>query len=232
MCTLYFYLTSSNIIKRSDIFFVDITIAGTLFILGYWQLITPEVADELKIVNNDIQQIDANEITQNETIEQSQKSTITYSELFIKINKYIASQSAYLNPDLGIAEISEYIGENITNISKCIRTETKDNFYQYINSYRVYHMIELMNISENHQYTLDYIANTSGIKSRTTLSKYFNAICEMSPSSLRNKIIKKEVDTNVFLSSLIERYKYLSILLQEADNKQLISEQQTKSVSI
>lgn len=99
--------------------------------------------------------------------------------LFIK---HLKEEQLYLNEDLTAQEIAELINISPAYFSHIINKVSGLSFNSIVNSFRVQHIIELLNQREYQKRTLLSIALSSGFNSKSSFNLNFKKITSKSPS--------------------------------------------------
>lgn len=88
----------------------------------------------------------------------------------------------FLNPDLNLALLSNYLDISQKSCSHLLNKGMNANFNQYINSFRIQAFKEKI-VEEKHKtHTLTGLAYESGFDSKSTFNRVFKASCGVTPS--------------------------------------------------
>jgi AraC-like DNA-binding protein len=125
-------------------------------------------------------------------IEYTDESSITVFESksndhFNKLVLWFEKDKVYLNPQLDLRMVSEYLGISPNYVSKIINSHYNHNFSEFINSYRIEETKKMLISKEFNQYTILSIALESGFNSRTAFYYSFKKQTGMSPSKYREE---------------------------------------------
>lgn len=101
-----------------------------------------------------------------------------------KISSFMAAEKPYLNPNLTIDELSGKIEIPPYIISQTINSRLNQNFFNFINSYRVEESKKML-ISENDKTILEVLYN-SGFNSKSTFNSIFKRFTGLTPSEFKN----------------------------------------------
>ncbi|MGC4102975.1 hypothetical protein [Ferruginibacter sp.] len=119
----------------------------------------------------------------------SGSNTTAAQLLFEKIELLLKKEQLYKNPHLDLNTFATRLDSNVFNISQAIRTcSPQSNFYKYINTYRLWYFIELLQNKEYDIYTLQTLGQMAGFNSKTTLNKYCVAITGYLPAVIKNRL--------------------------------------------
>ena len=91
-------------------------------------------------------------------------------------------EKIFLDNDLDLPTVAEKLGISIHETSFLINEVTKDNFYNYINKYRVEEAKRLLASTAMENLNILGIAFGSGFNSKTTFNTTFKKIVGVSPS--------------------------------------------------
>ncbi len=116
--------------------------------------------------------------------ELSQKTDIYYQELL----KLMEAEKPYLNQDLNLKFLASRLDISSGYLSQIINKNEKKNFFEFINSYRVKTVKEMISEGKLEHLTLLGIAYEAGFKSKSTFNLVFKKIEGMTPSAYRKSI--------------------------------------------
>jgi AraC-like DNA-binding protein len=102
--------------------------------------------------------------------------------LSIHLSTLMEKEKMYLDNDLNLPTLAEKLGIGIHEASFLINETAGDNFYNYINKYRVEEAKRLLASSKMEQLNILGIAFASGFNSKTTFNTTFKRIVGISPS--------------------------------------------------
>ncbi|MFC4632996.1 helix-turn-helix domain-containing protein [Dokdonia ponticola] len=106
-----------------------------------------------------------------------------------KYKTYILSlmkeEKPYLDPDLRLAELASKLGISTSHFSEVLHYCFKENFYNFINFYRVLEAQELMKKPLYKEAKIIAIAFDAGFKSKTTFNRVFKNFTGQTPSEYR-----------------------------------------------
>ncbi len=89
-----------------------------------------------------------------------------------ELERVVESQKLYLNKGLTLGELAHVMGTNRTYVSNYLSNVRGQTFYDYINQLRI-ERASLPMMAEHPEYTLEYIAESSGFGSISTFRRAF-----------------------------------------------------------
>ncbi len=104
----------------------------------------------------------------------------------LEIEKIMENEKLYLNPDLTLPGLSEILNIPRTRLSIILNEYKKNNFYDFLSTYRIREAKKLMN-SGAHIGNILQIAYDSGFNSKSTFYKAFKKITGMTPTEYLSK---------------------------------------------
>ena len=113
-----------------------------------------------------------------------------------KIVSFMKTEKPYLNPDITQSELAKKVNINSHNFSEILYYNFEQNFYSFINSYRV---LEVQNRIKNLKYKdskIMAIAFDSGFNSKTSFNRAFKNHTGITPSEYRQNVKKLKVSEN------------------------------------
>lgn len=120
-----------------------------------------------------------------ETLPISEKE---YQEDLEKLKKYMAEEKPFLNPSLTIQEVSAAIGIPVRNLSVLINHKLEQHFYDFVNSYRIEHAMEILKDSTKNKVTILEILYDVGFNSKSSFNTAFKKHTGNTPTSYRNTL--------------------------------------------
>jgi len=103
-------------------------------------------------------------------------------EFLQKITAHFAAIRPYINQGYSIQMLSEELDIPYSYLSQVINQEYGMNFNEFINSYRVSYVKELLMEPDAHQYTFEALSARAGFSSRSTFSRAFSHFTGCTPS--------------------------------------------------
>lgn len=103
------------------------------------------------------------------------------------LERLVVTEKAYLDPELSLGKLSEALGTSPQQLSKMVNQQTRRNFNDYINYYRIQAAKTLFSKEENDKYTISAIAFEVGFNSLSSFNGAFKKFVGMTPSVYRSK---------------------------------------------
>jgi AraC-like DNA-binding protein len=104
------------------------------------------------------------------------------ANLSVQLSYLMEHDKLFLDNDLNLPTVAEKLGISIHEASFLINETTKDNFYNFINKYRVDEAKRLLASSKMEELNILGIAFASGFNSKTTFNTTFKRVVGISPS--------------------------------------------------
>jgi AraC-like DNA-binding protein len=120
--------------------------------------------------------------------EKSRKSTVMAEEarkLAGLLDTYMEKKQPYRKSTISLKDLAEETGIQERNLSQVINEIKKQNFFDYINSYRVRATMELLSNPEHKQRKMLDILFDSGFNSKSTFNAAFKKYTGLTPSEYR-----------------------------------------------
>jgi AraC-like DNA-binding protein len=127
-----------------------------------------------------------NETPKKHIIEDADKDLLI-SEL-TRLEKEMHENKYYLQPRLSIKELSRNTGIPINNISRAVNTLKSQNFYEFVNQYRLEEFIKRVETEDTYEYTYEAIAYECGFNSRSTFYDLFKKRMGETPGQFIKKM--------------------------------------------
>ncbi len=109
-------------------------------------------------------------------------------ELMKSINQYMDKYKPFLNPDFCMADFSESIGISGHLISEVTNGLMKQNFFDYVNNYRIEEFKKLLTDPEKKNDKIMFLAYDAGFNSKTTFNTAFKKFTGQTPSEYRKLV--------------------------------------------
>ena len=106
-----------------------------------------------------------------------------------KIISYFEKEKAYLNPDLNMNVLSAALKIPKYQITEVLNTEIGNNFFQFVNYYRVEAVKKMLSDPKN-KFSIEAIGYDCGFSSKSSFYTVFKNITGETPISYRNVINK------------------------------------------
>jgi len=123
--------------------------------------------------------------------EKSSEESIALKSIMSSLNNFLLTETPYLDSQLTIHKLAQLTGIPKYKISKAINSEKQQNFFEYINGFRVKHVIEKIKAGELKELSLLGIALDSGFNSKASFNRIFKKVVGVTPSQFakENNII-------------------------------------------
>lgn len=105
----------------------------------------------------------------------------------VQLIGYMKQNKPYLDPELSLTILAEELAISAKHLSQIINTEFKQNFHQFINSYRVEECKNMLRDKNKIQMNLLQIAYEAGFNSKNTFNTAFKRETGMTPSEFKKK---------------------------------------------
>jgi AraC-like DNA-binding protein len=101
----------------------------------------------------------------------------------------MAVNKPYLDAELTLTELAKRLGVTRSQLSQLINEGTGDNFYDFVNKYRVEQVKALMIDPTMKHYNMLGLALESGFKSKSTFNLIFKRFTGLTPSEYRKNLL-------------------------------------------
>lgn len=106
-----------------------------------------------------------------------------------RLKKYIETEEVYLNPDLKMSDLADYLHLSPSKLSQVFSIYLKVNWYDFINGYRLAEFKRLIDEGAYKQYTLLALSAKCGFKKSSFFST-FRKVEGMTPTEYMKKVKK------------------------------------------
>ncbi|OJJ14705.1 hypothetical protein BKI52_41445 [marine bacterium AO1-C] len=110
-----------------------------------------------------------------------------------KLQKAIEVDEAFTNPNLNIEQLATQLEVSSKELSRFINENHGVNFSEYIMHYRIEKVKELLASPDEEKYTLVFIAEKSGFRSKSSFNASFKKLTGLTPRQYRRQLSSKKV---------------------------------------
>jgi AraC-like DNA-binding protein len=118
------------------------------------------------------------------------KSTLKPSDAekyFMELQSLMEKDKPYLNNNLTLPSLAGYLGISVHHLSQVINGRAKQNFYDFINRYRVEEAKTLLSDSLKQNLTIAALCYEAGFNSLSSFNTLFKKVTGATPSQFRRK---------------------------------------------
>lgn len=109
----------------------------------------------------------------------SKEQAVKIEENLIQV---MLNDKLYLNPTLTLSDLAESVNITTNQLSQILNEFIGNNFYDYVNKYRLDYFLEIRNSPKCKNFTILALAYESGFNSKTTFNAFFKKTLKKSPS--------------------------------------------------
>ena len=113
-------------------------------------------------------------------------------DLFQQFTFTIKQEKLFLHKNLTIKSLSVLLNTNEKKLSRLIKIHTRNNFYHYINQFRVNEYKQLLKTKKGKQLTLLGLSEECGFNSKSTFYSVFKSFEGMTPKQYKALLNKSE----------------------------------------
>ncbi len=176
-----FFLAYFSIKQKTIFAFKEKDIKEISDIIDYEDYNTEVNTVQDKFVANEIDNTESPE-TEKEKTKLKRLNAEQVANLSVRLFSLMENEKLFLDNDLNLAAVAEKLNISIHEASFLINETTKDNFYNFINKYRVEEAKKLLASAKMEELNILGIAFASGFNSKTTFNTTFKKIVGISPS--------------------------------------------------
>ena len=161
---------------------IPLTHFGYLFLvfyLGYFSMRQQEIYPYKQKDVEEIREI-IEEGTKNTRIQRFSEEELVSAKR--KLLQVVESEKVFLDPNLGLPQLAAKVHMSTHDLSFLINEGFGENFFQFINRYRVEEAKVLLKSSKHKHLNILGIAYESGFRSKSTFNTTFKKLTGLSPS--------------------------------------------------
>lgn len=180
-----------------NIFFLFGLFAAIHFEIGSWMVKSTALVFSLSIFALGYKGIFQKDVFQKNLsiIEEQQDTAVTDEtasksdqELIDRMLVYMEEKKPYLDPELSLSNLARDLNINRSQLSQLINSRIGDNFYDFVNKYRVEQVKKLISDPKMKNYNLLGIALEAGFKSKSTFNLIFKRFTGLTPTGYRKNL--------------------------------------------
>ncbi len=133
-----------------------------------------------------------------DSITDAEKSSISpekIRDIMAKVTQVMNEKKPYLDPDLTLPSLAEMLDVPRNYLSQAINEETKQNFYEFVNLYRVETAKRYLADPEKQNMNILNIAFEAGFNTKATFNSFFKKNTNLTPTEYKKMLQKNQ---NVF----------------------------------
>ena len=112
-----------------------------------------------------------------------------FADIASRMKSYIEENRIYINPELKMSDLAEVLGLSSSKLSQVFSLYLKENYYEFINRYRLEEFKRLIDEGEYKKYTLTALSEKCGFKKSSFFST-FRRVEGMTPTEYMKKVKK------------------------------------------
>ncbi|WNI38190.1 AraC family transcriptional regulator [Chryseobacterium sp. SG20098] len=192
LCIVYGIALLKNILKFSDYVYISEGIKAGLLLLSLfiicWYLFKalnhPElfrnVDSKLKLVSE--------MVSEEKNNEEPTVSNSEYNEELLRLKNYMIEKKPFLNSSLTIQEVSGEIEIPVRELSLLINHQLGQHFYDFVNTYRIEHAMEILKDETKSKVTVLEILYEVGFNSKSSFNTAFKKRTGTTPTLYRKSL--------------------------------------------
>jgi len=166
-------------------------VAVVIFLIGYMGLRQPEIfagGENLAFVND---------ISPKKKYEKSTLTVEKAGEYLARLQKLMATEKPFLDKDLTINSLAEKLALPGHHLSQIINARLQQNFFEFVNSYRVEEAKRLLTDPANKHLNLSEIGLEAGFNSVSSFNSVFKKFAQITPSRYQKQSASRNTPISV-----------------------------------
>jgi AraC-like DNA-binding protein len=158
-----------------------------LYWIGYQGFYRYHIVEDRIFLRTQITSTRSLKVAQKTSGEVKNSASEKYADEFQKIDGYVLSNQRFLDPKISMELLSEELNISTSHFSKVVNSVSKQNFSDYINSYRVEQSKKLLADPAFENYTIVAIGLECGFNSKSTFYTAFKKFTSQTPTEFRSQ---------------------------------------------
>ena len=187
-----------NVLSASGInmedYFQVVPLLTSIFVYatGYIGMFKSEIFEQPEVQENlrQAHEIEArkNIIKNDKKYEKSGLTGEKAAESLSRLQQLMEQDKPYLNPNLTLNDLSEKLNISNHNLSEILNTQLNQNFFDFVNQYRVKEVRKYLEDKNKDHLTLLSIALDAGFNSKSGFNLIFKKYMHVTPSEYRQRV--------------------------------------------
>jgi AraC-like DNA-binding protein len=158
-----------------------------LIAIGYMGMLKSEIfiSDEFGETAHEINALEKHDESKEKRYSKSGLTDERAEEILAMLNNFMQTEKPYTDSSLTLNKLADLLNVKVHNLSETINTKLDQNFFDYINNYRVEEVKQLIKDPEKSNYTLLAIAMEAGFNSKSSFNAIFKKFTGTTPSEFR-----------------------------------------------
>ena len=163
--------------------YYTVILSGLVFIIAYkGQLTTPNII--IAPPENPIQDLSGHSKYKTSPLTNKESEKIIQ-----QLKEAMEVQKLFLDKTLSLPQLAEKLVINPNYLSQILNQKLGNNFYDYVNNYRVQAAKELLLNEEGQRFTLEAIAQHVGFNSKSAFNRAFKKHTQVTPSQFKKEYL-------------------------------------------
>lgn len=151
--------------------FYNAWLSIVMIFLGYRGLLHSEITADYELNGNGRKKYEKSNLTHEKS-----------DEYLEKLQSYMQNQKPFIRSDLTVKDLAAQLDIPARHLSQIINEKLEQNFFDFVNTFRVEEAKRQLLDTENSNYTILALAYDAGFKSKSTFNTVFRKYTNMSPS--------------------------------------------------
>jgi len=171
---------------------IRIILVFLIFLISYYALKQPEIFDETISMEKELLNENGDLVEKEDTKSKYEKHNLdekTKIKYLENLNRYMVEEKPYFDESLTIKNLANGLNISTHHLSILINSEFNQNFYNFINSFRVDEVKNQLVSEANSNKTILEIAYSVGFNSKSTFNTFFKKFTGKTPTEYKRTLI-------------------------------------------
>lgn len=172
-------------------FYTNTALNIFIIIWGYFGFRQTTIFMPIHLVESVEKPISDKAYAANKAKSRAEKNDLTKKH-FVRLRQFMEKEKPYLDSNLTLYNLAASLKLSPTLLSQAINQHAKQNFFDFVNQYRVEQVKQQLQAGADYQHTLLGIALDAGFNSKTSFNRAFKKFTGMTPSEYKLRYIAQK----------------------------------------
>ncbi len=184
--SIFFTYSHGHVRREYELFDIISLLCSTGLVFGiaFFAILQPETFNRIRLIENSLPE----EETSLPKYEKFRLPASREDEYVSKLKQFMEDKKPYLNEELTLQNLADQLSLSTHHLSMILNIHFKQNFYNFINSYRIEDVKKKLADPLYKDHNILTIAYSSGFNSKSTFNSMFKKLTGKTPKEYRSEL--------------------------------------------